>query len=282
MPTLGTSGEADVIDAGMARQRVADLVAVACHDVDGARRKSDVGRQLGHAQQRQAGIFGRLHHADVAGGQGAADAAAEDLHRVIPRNDVSGHAVRLAPREHAVAVQIGQGLTRQLVAGAGIELEVAHQRQRIGLGLLGRFAAVALLQRRQLFHVLCNLVRQAHQQSAALSRADLGPDLLVAVARRTDGLCDVFGCAALQFVERLAVRRIDHGNGAARCRALGGIGDEVKLHERYFPPKPGPAQPWGRATNVYWFLCSASQRRDADVSCWLGWKSARRYSRQGR
>ena len=49
-----------------------------------------------NAQQRQAGVLGRLDHAGVAGGERRAGAAAEDLHRIVPRDDVAGDAVRLA------------------------------------------------------------------------------------------------------------------------------------------------------------------------------------------
>ena len=65
--------------------------------------KPDAGGELGDAQQRQARVLGRLHHAGVAGGERAADRAAEDLQRIVPRNDVAGDAVRLAPGQHRVA-----------------------------------------------------------------------------------------------------------------------------------------------------------------------------------
>jgi hypothetical protein len=45
----------------------------------------------------------------------------------------------------------------QLVAGAGVELEVARQRQRVGAGLLGGLAAVALFERGQLVGVFGDL-----------------------------------------------------------------------------------------------------------------------------
>jgi hypothetical protein len=64
----------------------------------------------------------------------------------------------------------------QLVAGAGVVLEVAHQCQRIGLGLLGGFAAVALLDGRKFVGVLGHLGGELHQQSPALGGADLAPD----------------------------------------------------------------------------------------------------------
>ena len=148
------AGEADVVYAGVAGQRVADLMAVTRDDVDCPRRKTGLGGQFGHAQQRQAGVFGRLDHADIAGRQCAAHAAPENLHRVVPRNDVAGHPVRLAPGQYAETVLVGNGFAVQLVAGPSVKLKVACQRMGIGTGLLGRFAAVALLDGRELFGVI--------------------------------------------------------------------------------------------------------------------------------
>ena len=45
------AGKADVVDAGVARQRVAHLMTIAGDDVDDARRKTHLGGQFGHAQQ---------------------------------------------------------------------------------------------------------------------------------------------------------------------------------------------------------------------------------------
>ena len=61
------------------------------------------GGELGDAQQRQARVLGRLDDAGVARRERAADRAPEDLQRIVPRNDVAGDAVRLAPRQHRVA-----------------------------------------------------------------------------------------------------------------------------------------------------------------------------------
>src|SRR5256885_16688648 len=73
-------------------------------------------------------------------------------------------SVGLAPSQGAVALLVGKGLTVQLVAGAGIELEVARQRQHIGTGLACGLAAVALLNGRELIGMLEHAARQAHQQ----------------------------------------------------------------------------------------------------------------------
>ena len=118
----------------------------------------------------------------------------------------------------------------ELVARAGVELEIAHQRQRVGAGLLGRLATVALLQRRQLIGVLGNLLRQLVEQTAALGGAGLMPHAVEAVARGAHGAVDVAGLTALNLGEGLAVGRVEHRKHAAGGRRHLGIGNEIELH----------------------------------------------------
>jgi len=205
---------------------------VACDDVDGARRKAHLGRQLGHAQQAQAGVLGGFDHAHIARRQRAAHAAAKNLHRVVPGNDMACHAVWLAPGQHAVARRAGNGLAVQLVAGPGIELEIAGQRLHIGTGLACGLAAVALLQRRQFVRMLQHGGRQAHQQPPTLGSGQLVPHGIQALACSVHRMVDVLRIAALQGVEGLSIGRIDHGQRAAAGGCEGSVGDEIELHER--------------------------------------------------
>ena len=234
---LGAAGEADVVDAGVARQRVAHLVAVAGDDVERPGGEAHFGRQLRHADQRQARVFGGLDHAHIARRQRAAYAAAKDLHGVVPGDHMARDAVGLAPGEHAVAVRVGDGLAVELVARTGVELEVARQRNRVGPRLLGGLAAVALLQRRQLVRMLQDLGRELLQQSAAFHRGQLLPHRVVALAGCMHRRVDVVGVAALDLVEGLAVGRVDHRDRAARGRGHRGVGDVVELHGRHFARK---------------------------------------------
>ena len=111
-------------------------------------------RDAREGERGQAGLFGRLEHAGVAHRQRRADAAADDLHRVVPRHDVAGDAVRLAQRQRGVAVGEGDGLAHHLVGRAAVELEVARQRQRVGAALLQRLADVQRFEPRQLVGLL--------------------------------------------------------------------------------------------------------------------------------
>jgi GNAT superfamily N-acetyltransferase len=112
------------------------------HDVQRAGREAGLLGDAREGQRGEAGLLGRLEHAGIAHRQRRADAAAEDLHRVVPGHDVAGHAVRLAPGERGVAVQVGDRLAMHLVGRAAVELEVARQRDGIGAALLERLADI--------------------------------------------------------------------------------------------------------------------------------------------
>ncbi len=227
----GGTGERDVIDAGMRGQRRAGLGAVPRDDVQRAFRKADLGREFGDAQQRQARVLRGLDHAGVACGEGGADAAAEDLHRVVPRHDVPGHAVRLADREHRHAGLVRDGLAVQLVGRAGVVLEVARDGGRIGSPLLQRLAGRARLELREFFVVRGDGLRQLHQQPPALGGGHAAPRPVERVAdgaaRRGHGRVDVRGGAARDAGESLAVRGIDHVDRLSGRRRDPAVVDEV-------------------------------------------------------
>ena len=193
--------------------------------------KPDLGREFGDAQQRQARVLRGLHHAGVAGGEGGADAAAEDLHRVVPRHDVPGHAVRLADREHRHAGLVRDGLAVQLVGRAGVVLEVARDGGRIGPPLLQRLAGRARLELGQFLVMRGDGLRQFHQQPPALGGGHAAPRPVERVAdgaaRRRHGRVDVRGGAARDAGERLAVRRIDHVDRLPGRRRDPAVVDEV-------------------------------------------------------
>ena len=160
---------------GCAPQRCARFLAQARHDVERPGRQAGASAMRAKASAREAGLLGRLEHAGVAHRQRRADAAADDLHRVVPRHDVRRHAVRLAQRERGVAVGEGNGLAVHLVGGAAVELEVARQRHRVGAALLQGLADIQRLEPRQFVGLLqhsapiCISTRPVRQRSAGPS-----------------------------------------------------------------------------------------------------------------
>ena len=178
--------------------------------------------QFGDLQQRKAGIFSRFDDTGIARRKCRAHRAAEDLHRVIPRNDVAGHAVRFTQGEHGVAGLIRQGLAMQLVAGAGVVLEIAGAGGGISPRLLHRLAGITALEECQFIGMGKNCLCQLHHQAAALDRVAAAPGALarqgartVACARSPHRYIHVPGIAPGDVGEDLAIGRIEHGQGRA-------------------------------------------------------------------
>ena len=128
--------EGNVPHARMRGERRAGLLAEARHDVERAGGKTRLPREVGERERGEAGFLRGLEHAGVAHRERRADGAAGDLHRIVPRHDMSGHAVRLAQGVDRVAVEIGDRFAHHLVGRAGVELHVARHRQRVGAALL--------------------------------------------------------------------------------------------------------------------------------------------------
>ena len=211
----GTARKTNVVDARMPRQCVAHLMAVTRDDVDGSCRKANIGSQLRHPQQRQAGIFTGLDDARIASGQRAAHAAAKNLHWIVPRNNMARHAMRLAPGHGAEPVLVRNRVAVQLVARTGVKLEVAGQCSSIRLRLFDGLAAVALLDQGQFIGMFSHLVGQFHQEPTPLKRRGVLPHHVKAVARGGHCAMDVSCVAALDLVKYLTVRRVDDRYGFA-------------------------------------------------------------------
>ena len=104
---------------------------------------------------------------------------AEDLQRIVPRDDAGHHAMRLA-QASAPYSRSRNGMVSPwiLSAGAAIEFVIAHGGGDIGLALADRLAGVARFQRRQLVAILLDQPEQPRQAAAALDRPASGPTVL--------------------------------------------------------------------------------------------------------
>ena len=97
--------------------------------------KSGLFGDAGEGERGEAGLLRRLQHRGIAHGQRCADAAPDDLHWIVPGDDMAGDAMGLAQGQHRITLLIGDGLAMELVRRPAVELEIAGERQRIGLGL---------------------------------------------------------------------------------------------------------------------------------------------------
>ena len=96
------------------------------HDIERPFRQAGPFGDPGKFQNGQAGFFGRLDHGGVTHGQCRAKTAAQNLHRVVPRNDVAGNAVRLIDRQNRKTVLIRQRVAVHLVGGRAIKFEITR------------------------------------------------------------------------------------------------------------------------------------------------------------
>ena len=146
----------------------------------------------------------------------------------------------LAPGQHTVAVEVGNGVAVKFVASASIKLEITGQRQSIGAGLANRLATVALFNFTQLFGVLAYFERQAPHQPAPLGRAELAPSAVKCRMGGAHCCVNVLRIAALDMVENLAVRGVYDRNGLPRAGGACAVGDVIEFHGPYFHSKTGP------------------------------------------
>ncbi len=213
----------------MRGQRRAGLMPVAGADVQGAGGQARFGGDLRQLQKRQAGVFGGLDHAGVAGGQRRAHAAAEDLQGVVPGHDMAGDAVRFAHRQHRETRVVGNGLAVQLVDRAGIELEIAGHGGGVGARLLDGLAGVGRFQLRQFFLAVQQREGDFHEQAAARGGRHLAPLAVVSLAGRRHGAVHVGLAGTRDRLERLAIGRVQDGNGFTGGGGHPLVGDKVLL-----------------------------------------------------
>ena len=166
-------------------------------------------------QRRQAGFLGGLEHAGIAHRQRRADAAADDLHRVVPGHDVAGDAVRLAQRQRGVAVGERDGLAMHLVGRATVELQVTGHRHRIGAALLDRLADIQRLQAGQLVGAGQRQGAHLQQDAAALGGGQLAPGAGERVVGGGHRGIHVGGGAAGDLRQQAAVAGVQQRQGLA-------------------------------------------------------------------
>ena len=215
---LRGAGEREMMDARMRGQRGARVFAQACDEIERAVRQS---RLLGDAREgegREAGFLRRLQHRGIARRQRANHGAADDLHRIIPRHDMAGDAMRFAQGVDGVVREIGNGLAMQLVRRTGIEFQIARQRHGIGARLLQRLADIARFHVRERIHLFGNERTHLCEDAAALGGGCFAPCAAQRALRGVHGGVDVVCGAGGEGADGFAGRGIFNGDRRAGFR----------------------------------------------------------------
>ena len=203
----------------MAYQRGARFLAEAGDDVDDARRQAGVLEELRPAQDRAAGLLGRLDDNGVTGRERRAGLGRDERHRRVPRQHEPDDAERFAPGEVEAGVADVDRLAVQLVGGAGEEVQDLHARRQVAVErLLDNPSGVEGFEVGELADV-----RAGHLgERAEVPGAHLGvePRPFGCGRRRgADGGIDIGGVAARDARPHLARRRVRHVQRAAGPRA---------------------------------------------------------------
>ena len=99
LPTSALPVKAIFRTSRMRDERRARAGAVAGDDVDHAGRQPDRLEVLGQLEQGERRLLGRLDHHRAAGGERRRDLPGGHQQRIVPRDDLAGHAHRLAHGE---------------------------------------------------------------------------------------------------------------------------------------------------------------------------------------
>ncbi len=134
---LRRTGEGDLVDVRMLRDEPPGR-GTARDNVDDARRKVGLLTNVGEGEGGERGGFGRLEHHGVAGGQRGSHLPGEHEQREVPRDDLTGDAVRAGP-----GAQPG---VLQFVGPSGVIEEVRGGKRDVHIaGLANRLAVVQRL-----------------------------------------------------------------------------------------------------------------------------------------
>ena len=174
--------------------------------------------------RREGSVLGRLDDQRVAHGKCCARHPAEDLQRIVPRQDAGDDAMRLAQRHRRIALEEGNRVAVDLVPGAAVEFVVALCCHHIRLALASRLAGVAQFERRQLVCVAFDQKAEFHQQAAAFDSRHPPPRAIVEGAPR--GLHRTVHIARSR--SRESRRTPDHRRGR-RYRCVGADSESTGL-----------------------------------------------------
>jgi hypothetical protein len=213
-------------DAGMGGERGPCLRTQARDHVDRARGKARLPCEIGEGEGRQTRLLRRFQDAGVAHGEGCAEGASDDLHRVVPRHDMARHPDGFAQGVDGEALLERDRLAHHLVGGSGIELAVAGQCDDVGVGLCERLADIGGLHLGQCIGMFSDKRAEPGQKAAPVGGGERAPVAVEGCLRGSDGRIDVLRATARDATDLEACGRVVQGQGVACGGRLPAARDE--------------------------------------------------------
>ena len=213
---LRRAGERDLVDTGMANEVRARCRSVTGHDVDGAGRKTDLGRELGQANRRQRRLRVGLQHDGAAGRECRSELPGRHHQRVVPGDDLphDTHGLLQRVEEERAADRVRAAADRR--DRGGVVAEVLDGLVQLCLDRGDRLAHVPRLELGELGTVGGDRVRERVQETGSLRAWSLAPVSVERAARSLDRAVDIGLARHRRTGEQLARRRLGEVSDLAR------------------------------------------------------------------
>ena len=184
---LSAAGERDFVDELARGERVTDHRAGSEHDVHDAGRKLELLEDRRQANHRQRREFCGLEDADVARRERRRELPHRHEQRIVPRNDLSADADRLAHGEGLRGRGHVEGLSVRLRREARVVAETVGGVDRVVLGLAQRLAVVERVDAHELVAMRVDCFGDFEEQRRSIGGRDRSPRSFVERApRRND------------------------------------------------------------------------------------------------
>ncbi len=191
------------------------------NNVQHARRKARVKRQLAHSDRAHRRLLGGFQNHRIAHRQCRRDFPHRHVQRKIPRHDRADHAERLMDRIRQARWARLRDLAVDFIDRLGvISRRLDRQRDVHGARIVDRFSGIERFKQRQFIGVRLELVgERVKHLLLRLDRLVAPTAIFERCATRGDGEVDV-GCIARgNLAQRPAVARRDIGKASAVVRA---------------------------------------------------------------
>src|SRR5439155_11940917 len=244
---LGGAGERDLRHTRVGDQCAPDRGAGAGQDAERPLGEPRLGEDVGHREDGERCLRGRLQERGVAACERRSDLPAGDHRREVPGRDQDADADGLAERQVQTLRNDGDRFAEDLVRGAPpVLVDVADQ---VDLGASGAdgFADVPRLETGEFFLALADQEGRLGQDAAARAGRCARPRALVERARgHVHGAVRILGSGLGNLPGRLAGRRLHH----LRRRSFRGLdalaAEHQQLRHRSLLPFDGVVRPCGR------------------------------------
>src|SRR5699024_5359498 len=148
--------ESDVVEVRMLAQSLARLGADARDHIDDSCRESGLACEFGQTDGSPRRLVGGLEDNRVSRHDGWSHGAAEELHRIVPRDDAPADSERLTPGERVEGLVDGKVFTVVGLDGPPVELEVPGCDDRVVSCLRQRLSGVLRLEFREFIDLAQN------------------------------------------------------------------------------------------------------------------------------